>query len=432
MTSSSKDYPKWVPDAVAEALQQGIVSEDHPFVFVWNKDELRQVVADLKAAFPPSTLHAFALKANPVKAVLETMRDLGCGGESASPGEFTHCIRIFPEERCVFDSPCKSRKDLIAALQTKAIINIDCWEELDRIVEIRKTLGEDKCHARVGFRLNPQTGAGKIATFSTATATSKFGIAMERRDDIIAAINKYPWLNALHVHTGSQGCALTQIVAGIRVMVDLALDERVPKGQIRTLDIGGGLPANFDSETYSPTFAHYAQLLREGVPEIFDESRFQIVTEFGRAVMAKAGIMISRIEYTKQTGGRHIIVQHAGSDVALRTVWAPTTFPLRVDAFRADGTPVVTQDGDACATDVAGPCCFAGDLLAKERDMPKLSQGDIVVIRDVGAYYHSSFSIYNMRQAPPLCWFDRKEGGGVEVKVFKAGQTVEDTINFMS
>src|SRR6185437_17010242 len=96
----------------------------------------------------------------------------------------------------------------------------------------------------------------------------------------------------------------------------------------------------------------------------------------------------THVEYTKEVGGRRIAITHAGAQVATRTIFMPEAWPLRVQAFDAAGAPKPTSE--VFSYDVAGPCCFAGDLLARDRPLPALDPGDIVAVLDTGAYYASN------------------------------------------
>ncbi|MFD0393677.1 hypothetical protein ACFQ3Z_19695 [Streptomyces nogalater] len=136
--------------------------------------------------------------------------------------------------------------------------------------------------------------------------------------------------------------------------------------QVDTVDIGGGLPVDPASEETAPTYAQYARLLAARVPGLFD-GRYGLVTEFGRSLLARHGAVVARVEYTKHAGGRRIAVTHAGAQVAARTVYAPDAWPLRIAAYDAEGRP---KTGPGAVQDIAGPACFAGDLLAEGARCP--------------------------------------------------------------
>ena len=100
------------------------------------------------------------------------------------------------------------------------------------------------------------------------------------------------------------------------------VNDTIGHQQVTTIDIGGGLPVNFESETVTPTYAAYAAILAESVPLLFS-GKYRVVTEFGRSIMAKNGFIVARVEYTKETGGRSIAISHAGAHTATRTVFMP-------------------------------------------------------------------------------------------------------------
>lgn len=203
--------------------------------------------------------------------------------------------------------------------------------------------------------MNPQVGGGTIEALSTATATSKFGVALRdegAREWVVRAYLDRPWLTRLHTHTGSQGIALPLMARGVAETYALAeeINRRAGRQQVDTVDIGGGLPVDFTSDTAGPTYTRYARLLKETVPGLFD-GRYGLVTEFGRSLLAKHGTVVARVEYAKSAGGRAVAVTHAGVQVAARTVYTPAAWPLRIAAYDAAGRP---KAGPAVLQDVAG------------------------------------------------------------------------------
>lgn len=207
----------------------------------------------------------------------------------------------------------------------------------------------------------------------------------------------------MHAHVGSQGCSLELIAAGVAETYRLAeeINETLGTRQITSIDIGGGLPVNFDDDSVRPTFAAYAAALRTAVPGLFD-GRYRLVTEFGRSLLAKNGFIGALVEYTKDAGGRRVALTHAGAQIATRTVFMPEAWPLRAGAFDAEGRP---KGGPLLVQDVAGPCCFAGDVIAHARKLPELQEGDFVVLYDTGAYYFSTPWSYNSLPRPAVYGF---------------------------
>ncbi|GAA1235308.1 diaminopimelate decarboxylase [Streptomyces aureus] len=417
--------------AVRAAAEQGLVGVQAPVLGLLDVEGIRGAARELREAFAfdgVSVQHTFAVKAASLVPVLALLNEEGVGAEVASAGELELARAAgVPAERIVFDSPAKSMDELRDALAHGIAVNADNPQELDRVDAVVADLGVG-C-APVGLRVNPQVGSGSIGAMSTATATSKFGVAL--RDEgaeqwVLDAYRLRPWMTRLHTHTGSQGVALELMAEGVRAAYELAekINAHLGRQQIDTLDIGGGLPVNFASDEVTPAFAQYARLLRETVPGLFD-GRYTLVTEFGRALLAKQGLIMAYVEYTKTSGGRRIAVTHAGAQVATRTVFVPESWPLRVGAYDADGRPRATEP---LVQDVAGPCCFAGDLVARERELPELAPGDLVALYDTGAYYFSTHFHYNSLPRPAVYGYVVSDAGVVTFAPVRSAQTVAEVV----
>ncbi|MET8679126.1 diaminopimelate decarboxylase [Streptomyces sp. NPDC004647] len=420
--------------ALRAAVKQGMIGPEEPVAGLLDVAGIRQSAAALRAAFTevvaPGTpvLHAFAVKAAPLVPVLRLLADEGLGCEVASPGELAlaRAAGLSPD-RTVLDSPAKTPAELREALSLGIAVNADNPQELARLDEFMASTTTD---SPLGLRINPQIGGGAIDALSTATATSKFGVALldeGARDWVVRAYLNRPWLTMLHSHAGSQGVPLELMAAGVRETYELAEEINAAAGrrQIRTLDIGGGLPVSFTSDE-PPAFREYAQLLRRTAPVMLD-GRYGLVTEFGRSLLAKNGLVLARVEYAKTAGGRPIAVTHAGAQLATRTVFAPDSWPLRVEAYDAEGR---RKPGPDVAQDVAGPCCFAGDLVAVNRQLPLLEAGDLTALLDTGAYYFTNHFAYNSLPRPAVYGYapDPAAPGGVRFSLARPQQTVEEIV----
>ncbi|MFE9684970.1 diaminopimelate decarboxylase [Streptomyces sp. NPDC006285] len=420
-------------DAVRAAVEQGLVGPDTPLVGLLDIAGIRASAAALRAAFDAVTapgtpvLHAFAVKATPLVPVLRLLHQEDIGMEVASPGELALARAAgVPPARTVLDSPAKTPAELREALGLGIAVNADNPQELARLDGLVRSATP---LSPLGLRVNPQVGGGSIGALSTATATSKFGVALRdegAREWVVRAYLDRPWLTRLHTHSGSQGMPLELMARGVAEAYGLAeeVNERAGRRQIDTLDIGGGLPVNFGSDAHTPAYGEYARLLAATVPGLFD-GRYGLVTEFGRSLLAKHGIVLARVEYAKSAGGRAIAVTHAGVQVAARTVYAPRSWPLRVAAYDAEGRP---KAGPDVVQDVAGPACFAGDLLAEGRSMPPLDQGDYAAALDTGAYYFAHHYGYNSLARPAVHGFGPDGAGGVHFAVVRTAQTLDEIV----
>lgn len=392
-------------------------------------DGLRATVTELAEAFAPlgRVQHTVAVKACGLAPVLGLLADLGIDAEVASPGETAVAEAAgIRGTRLVLDSPAKTTAELAHALAEGTAINVDNFQELTRLDGL---IGASAPRSVLGLRINPQIGAGRIGDTSTATPASKFGIPLRdhgNRGLLIEAVRARPWLTRLHVHVGSQGCPLELMAEGVAAVHELAEEINAEAGfrQITSLDLGGGLPVNFASNEPGPTFAEYVATLRARIPGLGD-GRYTFVTEFGRSLLAKNGFLASTVEYTKVAGGRHIAVTHAGAQVAARTVLQPEHWPLRLGAFDAAGRP---KTGADVPQDVAGPLCFAGDLLAKERPLPLLEPGDLVVAYDTGAYYFGAHYAYNTLPRPAVHGFTICACGDVRFSPIRRAQTLAELV----
>ncbi|SDL18957.1 diaminopimelate decarboxylase [Streptomyces indicus] len=417
--------------AVRAAVEQGLVGRDIPIAAFLDITGIRASAAALKSAFAAATsapvLHAFAVKAAPLVPVLRLLREEGLGAEVASPGELAlaRAAGIRPAQT-VLDSPAKTPAELREALALGIAVNADNPQELARLDALVRSAPSG---SPLGIRVNPQTGGGSIEALSTATSTSKFGVALRdegARDWLIRAYLDRPWLTRLHIHSGSQGIPLDLHVQGIRALYELAeeINARAGRRQIDTLDIGGGLSVNFTSDEETPTYAEFVRALQRSVPGLFTGS-YGLVTEFGRSLLAKHGTILARVEYTKTSGGRPIAVTHAGAQVATRTVYAPHSWPLRIAAYDPKGRP---KTGPETAQDVAGPACFAGDLLAADRPLPLLEQDDWVAALDTGAYYFAHPYAYNSLARPAIHGFAAEADGTVRFALVREAQTVAEIV----
>ncbi|RSS89371.1 diaminopimelate decarboxylase [Streptomyces sp. WAC02707] len=421
-------------EAVRAAVEQGLLGPGTPIVGLLDVAGIRESAAALRAAFDAVTapgtpvLHAFAVKATPLVPVVRLLHEEGIGAEVASPGELALARAAgVPPERTVLDSPAKTQEELREALALGIAVNADNPQELARIDAL---VAGGTSRSQLGVRVNPQVGGGSIEALSTATATSKFGVALRdegAREWVVRAYLDRPWLTRLHAHTGSQGIPLTLMAEGVAETYALAeeINERAGRRQVDTLDIGGGLPVNFASDETTPTYAEYARVLREAVPGLFD-GRYGLVTEFGRSLLAKHGTVVARVEYAKSAGGRPVAVTHAGVQVATRTVYAPGAWPLRIAAYDAKGLP---KAGPDVVQDVAGPACFAGDLLATGRALPLLEQGDYAAALDTGAYYFAHHYAYNSLARPGVYGFGADGSGGVAFATVREAQSVAEIVS---
>ncbi len=409
------------------AIKSGYLSDHRPLAAFVDIEGVVWTIAALHEAFPDHFEHTFAAKANTMISALALVRERGMGCEVASPGELEQALRAdFDVKQIVYDAPAKTREILQQVLSNGIGLNIDNFQEFERVELL---LQETASKSRIGFRINPQIGSGTISAMSTATTTSKFGVALDdegNRAALIECYQNHDWLRFIHTHVGSQGCSLDLMAAGIRKVVDLAeeINSIIGKQQIEVIDIGGGLPVNFDSDEIKPTFEDYASELKRQVPELFS-GKYRVKTEFGRSIFAKNGFIATRIEYTKNSGGRQIALSHAGVQIAARTVFMPDHWKIRLSVFDSSGR---VKTGNEVLQDIAGPCCFAGDMIGTERKLPLIEPGDYVLLHDTGAYYFSNPYYYNCLPAPAVYAANHLSEGDVKFATWRRQQTLDQML----
>jgi diaminopimelate decarboxylase len=418
--------------AFSQALSdKNLVSPDDTAVMFYDLDFLTARITDLQKLFPPNTLHALAVKANPLTNILTKINALGVGAEVASlPELYLAEMAGFAPETIVFDSPCKTKTELEYALKAGVCLNADSFDELDRIAEILKTIDSKSA---IGIRINPQVGPGRIKSTSVADGISKFGIPVnENKDRILAFFLKYDWLRGIHVHIGSQGCPASLIIEGIRKILDLAIEVNTilkresKQNRISVFDIGGGLPVSYHPGQEPVTMEQFVSILKSSCFELFDE-RFRLITEFGRYIYANTGWVASKVEYVKREPGYNIIMTHVGADLFLRKCYNPGDWHHHITVVDRHGN--LKTGTDANKYTVAGPLCFGGDVIATDLELPVVTEGDYILIHDAGAYTLSMWSRYNSRQMPKVIGYHRR---GNTFKILKDRESRDDILRFWS
>ncbi len=382
--------------SVRALLKAGWLDDDAPAVLVHDMHWLDGRLDALGQAFPADALHAIAIKANPEPAILRHVVAAGFGLEAASWEE----VELARAAGCdpaaiVFDSPAKTRRELADALALGVVLNVDNDEELARLDALRPPPG-----AAIGLRINPAVGAGSIAMTSVADVRSRFGLPYLGDAEALAQrFVRYPWLDGLHAHVGSQGVKLSQLVEAARRLVDVATAIEAATGRaLARFDIGGGLPADYGHGETPPTLDAYVSALRAACPRLFAPG-VRLVTELGRAVQAGCGFAVSRVEYVKSLPGRRLATIHVGADLFVRTAYQPDVWWHEITVLDPEGTP---KPGPSSEWTIVGPLCFAGDVIAEARSLPAIEAGDLLVIHDAGGYTMGMWSSHCSRRRPPV------------------------------
>ncbi len=367
-----------------------IASEVGTPVYIYSHATLTRHFKVFDEAFAGTPhLVCFAMKANANLAVLKLFSDLGGGLDVVSGGELFRGLKAgVPPRRIVFAGVGKAREEIAYALKSDILMfNVESGQELRLINEVAGGMGE---RARVALRVNPDVDPKTHPYISTGLKKSKFGI------DIGQAVTEYEAAKALpslevvgiHQHIGSQITEIGPFVDSLEKTAALVRKLRERGTSIRYLDVGGGLGITYKDEE-PPLPAEFARALI-GVIRDLDVT---LVLEPGRVLVGNAGILVTRVLYTKQSLVKSFVVVDAGmNDLARPSLYG--SYHAIQHVRRATGRPEITVD-------VVGPICESGDFLAKDRDLPRCEPGELLAVMSAGAYGHSMSSNYNARPRAP-------------------------------
>jgi len=359
-------------------------------VYIYSHATLTRHFQALDDAFSPVPhLICFALKANANLAVLKLFAGLGGGLDVVSGGELYRGLAAgVPPERIVYAGVGKTREEIAYALKSGILMfNVESDQELRRISEIAVEL---KRTARIALRVNPDVDPKTHPYIATGLKQSKFGIDIGRAIEEYAAAKKLPALEVvgIHQHIGSQITKIQPFVDSLTRTVGLVRTLREQGTDIRYIDIGGGLGITYNDET-PPLPIEFAQALIGVVRDL----GATVILEPGRVLVGNAGILVTRVLYTKQSPVKNFVVVDAGmNDLARPSLYGSYHAIWRV--HRVSGRDDVTVD-------VVGPICESGDFLAKDRKLPRFEPGELMAVMSAGAYGHTMSSNYNARPRAP-------------------------------
>ena len=330
-------------------------------------------------------LICYAVKANSSLAILNILARLGSGFDIVSAGELQRVIRAGGDPgKVVFSGIGKREDELEYALgQGIKCFNIESGSELLRLDKIAS---RKKIRAPVSVRVNPDIDVATHPYIATGLKENKFGIP---HAEALSVYKQASGLNNIYIrgidcHIGSQITDLASLTDALERLSEL-IDTLEQHGiAIQHIDVGGGLGIRYHEET-PPSIEDYASAILE---HLADDKR-QLVIEPGRCITGDAGILLTRVEYLKQTDHRNFaIVDTAMNDLlrpALYDAWHEI-LPVDEDSGR-QGTAIY---------DIVGPVCESGDFLGKERKLA-VKEGDLLAICSAGAYGFVMSSNYNSR-----------------------------------
>ncbi len=391
-------------------------------LYVYSQATLTRRFLELDRAMSPvDHLVCFAMKSNSNMSVLRTIANLGGGFDIVSSGELQRVIAAGGDARkCVFAGVGKTEAEIEFALKKGVYsFNAESEPELQRINKVAARL---KKVAPVAVRLNPNVDAKTHAKITTGTYANKFGIAFEEIAGVYARASKMKnlRLRGLQMHIGSQLTDVKPFEAAVKKVVPVVEALKAKHG-IEFFSIGGGVGIVYQDALASGNAAWWSkegkniltpQKYAARLLPLLKNLGLRILMEPGRYISGNSGILVTRVEYVKRTGKKNFVIVDGAMNDLIR--------PAFYDAYH-EIVPLTKNGGATISSDVVGPVCESGDYFCKDRELPKVGEGDHLALLSAGAYGFVMASSYNTRSLAAEVLVSGKKSA-----VVRARQPVKD------
>jgi diaminopimelate decarboxylase len=329
-------------------------------------------------------LICFSAKANSNLSILRIFTRMGGGVDVVSGGELFRALKAGANaDKIVYSGVGKREDEIEYALELPILMfNIESTQEL---VLIDRIAGRMKTKAPVALRVNPDVDPKTHPYISTGLKKNKFGIDIQKSLEDYRLANTLPHVKVIGVscHIGSQLTEVDPFVEAVQRIKEMVLKLRAERMNIQYMDIGGGLGITYNQEE-PPHPRDYARALIGELKEI----DCTLILEPGRVIVGNAGVLITRVLYTKEGEEKNFIVVDAAMNDLIR--------PSLYGSYQRI-QPVLRNDRPEWTADVVGPICESSDFLAKDRKLPRAEPGDLLAVMSAGAYGFSMSSNYNSR-----------------------------------
>lgn len=353
-------------------------------VIIYKKSLLHERIDWLKSWPSLKRLH-FAMKSNFNPMILKEFLASGCGLDVVSLGEIQAGLNAgFSVKDFIFSGVGKTYSELDFAIKNDIYqINVESVSELRRISEIA-----DKYHKNVdvGLRINPLIDAQTHPYVATALKDSKFGIQADDISECLDIIknNSKIRFKCLSFHIGSQITDVRIFQESILKMKKLFNDLRPQFSELDRFDIGGGLGLDYHQHDTEADFLVFQQL-QKVCDEVLKDLEADVLSEMGRFLVARAGIFICQVQYIKN---QNMLVLDLGMNNNLR----PSLYQSHHHFFNLNQKSNQKKDYS-----IVGPLCESSDQFHKSFPLYQVSELDLLVKADVGAYVRSMASQYNLK-----------------------------------
>ncbi|BCS87183.1 diaminopimelate decarboxylase [Pseudodesulfovibrio sediminis] len=355
-------------------------------------------------------LTCFSVKANSNLSVLRMLGEEGAGMDIVSGGELYRALRAgIDPGKIVYSGVGKRESEIREALEARILMfNIESVAELHKINAVAEEMGTV---AKVSFRINPDVDAKTHPYISTGMAKNKFGLDIEHSLEAYKQAVELKNIDpvGMDCHIGSQLTSIDPFLEALDKLLNFYEKLKDIGVDIKYLDLGGGLGIPYDEEE-PPHPTEFGQALVEKLKAL----PLKIILEPGRVIAGNAGIMITEVVYTKSNPMKNFLIV----DGAMNDLVRPSLYGSyhRIDEVEKNGR-------ETDIFDVVGPICESSDFLARDRELPKMEQGERLVVFSAGAYGFTMASNYNTR--PRAC---ELIVDGDKVLVARKRETYEDLI----
>jgi len=364
-------------------------------LWIYSKNFLLHQLRQIQTAFADvDPVLCYSVKANSNLSILKTMAEAGSSFDVVSGGELYRVKAAGADTtKVVFAGVGKTDDEIRFALESKILMfDVESEGELDAISAIA---GEMGMVAPVALRLNPDIDAKTHSKTTTGKKGNKFGMDIERFQELAAKVLHDPnlKLTGIHMHLGSPILTTDPYAAAGRKAIDVVKGLRAAGHEINWINLGGGFGISYRQNEGLPASA-YAEVI---VPAV-KEAGCRLALEPGRFICGNSGILVGQVVYTKHEGGKTFVIQDAAMNDLVR--------PAMYDSFHRiwPVKPGVAMpenlEGEISGcekVDIVGPVCESGDTFAKDRYFPEVKRGDLVAIFSAGAYGTAMSSNYNSR-----------------------------------
>ena len=365
-----------------EELSKGITT---PF-YLYSENLIKQNIKEYISQSDDKTLFCYSVKANSNLSILKLIASEGMGFDVVSMGELYRVIKAGCDtKKVVYSGVGKTRAEIRYALENNILcFNVESEGELFVINDEASAMGTT---ANISIRVNPDVAVESHPYISTGLKDNKFGITYKNALTLYIKASKLSSLNIIGIdfHIGSQITSIQPFIDSIKSIRSLVSDLKKENINITHIDVGGGLGISYEGED----IVRKADYIKE-ITDSLRDLNVNILFEPGRSVIGDCGLLVTQIQYIKESETKNFMIVDASMSELIR--------PPLYNAFHKI-TPILKRDKSHKKYDIVGPVCESADFLGKERSMNS-EVYDLLVIEDVGAYGFVLSSNYNTRPKP--------------------------------